>query len=63
MEVATAFDEPIKAPVSRNQALGKATLTIDGEKVAICDLVATQDVQRINIATMLGKVMKRWLCM
>lgn len=63
VEVATAFDEPIKAPVSQNQALGKATLTIDGEKVAICDLVATQDVQRINIATMLGRVMKRWLCM
>lgn len=63
VEVATSFDEPIKAPVSQNQALGKATLTIDGEKVSVCDLVATQDVQRINVATMLGKVMKRWLCM
>lgn len=63
VEVSVAFDEPIKAPLSQNQPLGKATLTINGEKVAICDIIATQEVKRINIATMLGKVMKRWLCM
>ncbi len=63
VEVSTSFDEPIKAPIDQNQALGKATLTINGEKVAVCDLLATEEVKRMNIATMLGKVMKRWLCM
>lgn len=63
VEVSIAFDEPIKAPIDKNQALGKATLTINGEKVSVCNLLATEEVNRMNIATMLGKVMKRWLCM
>lgn len=63
VDVSISFDEPIKAPVDQNQTLGKATLTINGEKVAVCDLLATEEVKRMNIATMLGKVMKRWLCM
>ncbi len=63
VEVSMAFDEPIKAPINKNQALGKATLTINGEKVAVFDLLASEEVKRMNIATMLGKVMKRWLCM
>ncbi len=63
VEVSIAFDEPIKAPVDQKQTLGKATLTINGEKVAVCDLLASEEVKRMNIATMLGKVMKRWLCM
>ncbi len=63
VEVSIAFDKPIKAPVDQNQTLGKATLTINGEKVAVCDLLATEEVKRMNIATMMGKAMKRWLCM
>ena len=63
VEVSISFDEPIKAPVDKNQALGTATLTINDEKVAVCNLLATEEVKRMNIATMLGKVMKRWLCM
>lgn len=62
IEVSTAIDEPIKAPVQKGQKLGQATLSINGEKVAVCDIEATQDIERMNITTMFGKVMKMWLC-
>ncbi|MBQ9758118.1 MAG: D-alanyl-D-alanine carboxypeptidase [Clostridia bacterium] len=63
VEFSTAFDEPVKAPISKNQPLGTTTLTIGGEKVAICDILAAEDVDRMNFSTMLGKMLKRWLCM
>ncbi len=63
IEVSTTFDEPIKAPVSKNQKLGQATLKIGDEKVAVCNIIATEDVERMNLSTMFGKVIKTWLCM
>ncbi len=63
IEITTAFDEPIKAPIVKTQKLGQATLKIGNEKVAVCDIIATEDVERMNITTMFGKVMKMWLCM
>ncbi len=62
IEVTTTFDEPIKAPVSKHQKLGSSTLTIGGEKVAVCDILAASDIERMNITTMFGKVLKTWLC-
>ena len=63
IEVSTIFDEPIKAPIAKSQKLGQATLKIGNEKVAVCDIIATEDVERMNITTMFGNVMKIWLCM
>lgn len=63
IEVSVAYDEPIKAPVTKNQKLGQATLKIGDEKVAVCDIIATEDVERMNLSTMFGKVIKTWLCM
>jgi D-alanyl-D-alanine carboxypeptidase (penicillin-binding protein 5/6) len=63
IEVSVAYDEPIKAPVAKNQKLGLATLKIGDEKVAVCDIIAIEDVERMNLTTMFGKVLKMWLCM
>jgi len=62
IEVSTQFADPIKAPVSKNQQLGTATLTINGEKVAVCNISATEEVSRMNVSTMFGKIFKHWLC-
>ena len=40
-----------------------ATLKIGDEKVALCDIIATEDVERMNLTTMFGKMLKMWLCM
>lgn len=63
IEVTTTFEEPIKAPVAKGQKLGEAILTANGDKVAVCDIVATQDVERTTIGTMFGKLLQKWLCM
>ncbi len=63
VETSISFKDSIKAPISKNEPLGTATLTIGGEKVAICDILASEDVARMNFSTMLGKMFARWLCM
>ncbi len=63
IKVSVAYDEPIKAPVVKNQKLGQATLKIGDEKVAVCDIIAIEDVERMNLSTMFGRVLKMWLCM
>ncbi|MBE7023418.1 MAG: D-alanyl-D-alanine carboxypeptidase [Clostridia bacterium] len=62
IEISTIYDEPIKAPIKKGQKIGQSTLLINGEKVAVCDIESTQDIDRMNIATMFGKIMKIWLC-
>lgn len=62
VEVATAFDEPLRAPISKNQKIGTATLTINGEKVALCDIFAAEEVDRMNIATMFWEMFQNWVC-
>ncbi len=63
IEIQTTFDEPVKAPIEKNQKLGQTTMKIGDETVAICDIIATESIERMNISTMFGKVMKFWLCM
>ena len=63
IEVSVTYDDPIKAPISKNQKLGRATLKIGDETVAVCDIIATEDVDRMNLTTMFGKMLKMWLCM
>ncbi len=62
IEINTTFNEPIKAPVSKHQVLGTSTLTIGGEKVAVCNILSTIDIERMNITTMFGKMLSSWLC-
>ena len=62
IEVTTTFQEPIKAPVAKGQKIGEATLTVGGNKVAVCDIVSTQDIQRTTVGTMFGRLVQKWLC-
>ncbi len=61
VEVSTAIDEPLRAPIAANQRIGSATLTIGGDKVAVCDILANEEVKRMNISTMFWKMFQKWL--
>ncbi len=61
VEVATSFDEPLRAPIAKNQKIGLATLTINGEKVAVCDILSAEDIERMNIVTMFWKMFQYWV--
>ncbi len=62
VEVSTVFDEPLRAPISKNQKLGTATLSINGEKVAVCDILANEDVPRMNLSAMFWEMLQLWVC-
>ncbi len=62
IEHTITFTENIKAPVTKNQKLGEATLTINGDKVALCDILATEDVPKTDFGTMFKKIISAWLC-
>ena len=62
VDVSLAFDEPLKAPISKGQKIGAATLSIDGNKVAACDILAKEPVERMNLSTMFWKVFQKWIC-
>ena len=62
VEVSCTFDEPVKAPLEKGQKIGTATLSIDGSKVAVCDILAGDAVERMNLSTMFWKVFEKWVC-
>lgn len=62
VESTVTFDKPIKAPVKKGDKIGSSTLTINGEKVAVCDILADEDIPRMNVSTMFGMVLQKWLC-
>lgn len=63
IEITVSLDPTIKAPIEVNQKLGQATLMIGKDKVAVCDITATEAVERMTISAMFGKIMRAWLCM
>ncbi len=62
VDVATVLDEPLKAPLAKGQKIGTSTLTINGEKVAVCDILASEEIPRMSFGTMFVKLFHRWLC-
>ncbi len=62
VDVATILDEPLKAPLAKGQKIGTSTMTINGEKVAVCDILASEEIPRMSFGTMLVKLFYRWVC-
>ena len=61
VECAVSFKEPLRAPISPGEELGEATLSIGGETLAKCKIFASSEVKRMNVLTMLEKMLKIWL--
>lgn len=62
VEVSTVFDDPLRAPIDKNRKIGTATLKIGNEKVAECDILAKDAVERMNVSTMFWQMFQKWLC-
>ncbi len=62
VDVATVLDEPLKAPLTKGQKIGTSTLTINGEKVAVCDILASEEIPRMSFGSMFVKLFYRWVC-
>ena len=49
------YEGPIEAPIKKNQILAKLKIIYDDEKIGEYDLLALNDVKKVNILTRLMK--------
>lgn len=54
------INDNVSAPIEAGQVLGKVEFRVDGEAVASVDLVAENDVAKLNIFTMGKRILKKW---
>ena len=54
------INDNVSAPIEAGQVLGRVEFKVDGEAVASVDLVAENDVAKLNIFTMGKRILKKW---
>lgn len=54
------INDNVSAPIETGQVLGNVEFRVDGEVVASVDLVAENDVAKLNIFTMGKRILKKW---
>lgn len=55
------LEENVSAPISKGQKLGEMSFVLDGETLSTVDIVAKNDVEKINLFTMSKKVIYSWI--
>lgn len=55
------LDECVSAPVTSGQKLGEISFVLDGETLSTVDIIAKNDVEKINLFTMSKKVIYSWV--
>ena len=51
----------IEAPIKKGDVLGKVSFSLDGSELASVNLIATDDVDKINLFTMSKKIIYSWI--
>ena len=60
VEQEVVLNENISAPIDEGQVLGRVNFKIDGEEIASVELVAENDVGKLNVFTMWKRIFKQW---
>lgn len=55
-----SLEEKISAPITKGQKLGEVCFVLDGQTLSTVDIVAKNDVEKINLFTMSKKVIYTW---
>ncbi len=55
------LDDTISAPISSGQKLGEISFSLDGKILSTIDIVAKNDVEKLNLFTMSKKVIYSWI--
>lgn len=55
------IDENIPAPISKGQKIGELSFTLDGEILYTVNIVAKNDVEKINLFTMAKQIYYSWV--
>jgi len=57
------YPEEVAAPITKGQIMGRGIIRLDGETLAIIDLIALEDATRHDLPTSLRKILEDWLGM
>lgn len=55
------LEDNISAPISAGQKLGEVSFTLDGSTLSSVDIIAKNDVEKLNLFTMTKKVIYSWI--
>lgn len=55
------LDENVSAPITAGQKLGEVSFSLDGQTLSTVDIVAKNDVEKLNLFTMSKKVIYSWI--
>ena len=55
LKISLKYDGPVEAPIKKNQKIGTYRVVYDQELIGEYDLLASNDVQKVNIFTRLIK--------
>ena len=61
VEQTLTLEENISAPVTPGQKLGELTFTLNGETLSTVDIVAKDDVEKLNLFTMAKRIYYSWV--
>lgn len=54
------FKENLEAPISKGDVVGTVTYTLDGDVIKTINIVASDDVKKINLINMSMSVYENW---
>ena len=60
IEQTITLDKNISAPITKGQKLGEITFTLDNEVINTVDLIAEKDIDKVNLKSMINKVLSSW---
>lgn len=52
--------DTVSAPISKGQKLGEVTYTLDGETISTVNIVAKEDIKKLNFVNMSVRVIEDW---
>lgn len=55
------LDDTVSAPITAGQKLGQVSFSLDGQTLSTVDIVAKNDVEKMNLFTMSKKVIYSWI--
>ena len=55
------IERNLSAPISKGQKIGELSFSLNGEVLSTVDVVAKEDVEKINLFTMSKKVVYSWV--
>jgi len=61
VDIQFEFPQEVAAPIEKGQVMGRGIVSLDGETLAMIDLVAVEDAARHDLQTSARRVLENWL--